>query len=260
MTEQIKCACTDFYEQDAVKYLLGDSFHPGGLNLTKKLGQELSLHETDQVLDIASGEGTSAIFMARTFGCGVTGVDLSMANLELAQKKADENCLSNVLFRLGDAEKLPTADQEFSSVISECAFCTFPDKKTAAAEMFRVLKPGGKVGITDMVVEQETLPEEMKTLLYHAACVADARTAEGYNEILKNAGFQDLKYFDHSYTLNEMLSDIRKKLLFAELAVGLKKLDLGEIDFANVKRILAEAEDLVKRGVIGYGIITGVRE
>lgn len=260
MTEQIKCACTGFYEQDAVKYLLGDSFHPGGLDLTKKLGQAIALQENDQVLDIASGEGTSAFFMAQTFGCMVTGVDLSRANLELAQKKAAENGLHKVFFRLGDAEKLPVANKEFSSVISECAFCTFPDKKTAAAEMYRVLKPGGKVGITDMVVEQETLPEEMKTLLYHAACVADARTAEGYIGILESAGFRNLQYFDHSYTLNEMLNDIRKRLLLAELAVGLKKMDLGDIDFANVKKILAEAEDLVKRGVIGYGIITGVKE
>lgn len=260
MSEQIKCACVNFYEQDSVKYLLGESFHPGGTDLTEKMGRQLKLNSTDHVLDVASGEGTSAIFLAQTFGCAVTGVDLSTANLKIAIQIAFDKNISNIFFQLGDAEKLPVPDSEFSTVVSECAFCTFPDKETAAQEMFRVLAPGGKLGITDMIVDQESLPEEMKTLLYHAACIADARKADGYIDILRQVGFQDLQYFDHSYTLNEMINNVRKRLLFAEIAIGLKKLDLGEVDLAKVKRILAKAEDLVKRGIIGYGLITGIRK
>ncbi|MCL4442267.1 MAG: methyltransferase domain-containing protein [Firmicutes bacterium] len=148
MSERIKCACTSFYEQDAVKYLLGESFHPGGVDLTHKLGLALGLKNSDTVLDVASGQGTSAVFLARTFGCSVTGVDLSKANIEVAEKNAADSGVSNVLFRAGDAEKLPASDQEFCAVVSECAFCTFPDKETASKEIYRVLKAGGKGGIT----------------------------------------------------------------------------------------------------------------
>ncbi|MFZ3172420.1 MAG: methyltransferase domain-containing protein [Carboxydocellales bacterium] len=260
MTGNIKCACTNFYEQDAVKFLLGESFHPGGVDLTAKLGQLLGLHPADKVLDVASGQGTSAIFLAQTVGCTITGIDLSLENIKVGQQKAAENNLVNVFFRPGDAEKLPAANQEFSVVVSECAFCTFPDKQTAAEEMFRVLKPGGKVGITDMIVDQDSLPEAMKTLLYQAACIADAHTAEEYLNILGAVGFQNLQFYDHSYTLTEMINNVRKRLLMAELAVGLKKLDLGELDFAAVKKMLAEAEGLVKKGIIGYVIITGEKE
>ncbi len=260
MNEQIKCACTNFYEDSTVKYLLGDIFHPGGLELTEKLGELLHLSSTNTVLDVASGEGISAIFLAKIFGCSVTGVDLSTANIKLAQQKVKESSLGNVHFKNGDAEKLPALDGEFSTVVSECAFCTFPDKTTAAGEMYRVLKPGGKIGITDMVVDQDSLPDDMKTLLYHAACVADARTAEEYITIFENAGFQRVKYYDCSYTLNEMTSNIRKQLLLAKLAVGLKKLNLGEIDSSHAKKMLAQAEDLMQKGVIGYGIIIAERE
>jgi len=259
VSEYIKCACTGFYEQDAIKYLLGESFHPGGVDLTEKLGRTLGLNNADTLLDVASGQGTSAIFLARTFGCCVTGVDLSKTNVELSEKKAADNSLSNVFFRIGDAEKLPAGDREFSAVVSECAFCTFPDKESAAKEMFRVLKPGGKIGITDMTVDQEKLPDDMKTVLYHAACIADARTASGYISILEDAGFQNLQSHDHSHTLAEMIVPVRKRLLLAELAVGLKKMDWGDIDFKKIKKLLTEAEQLIKQGVIGYAMITGVK-
>lgn len=260
MSESIKCACTSFYEQNAVQYLLGESFHPGGVDLTEKLGRTLGLTGSDTVLDVASGQGTSTVFLARTFGCSVTGVDLSQANLKTAEQKAADSGLSDVFFRVGDAEKLPASDQEFCAVVSECAFCTFPDKETASREMYRVLKSGGKVGITDMTVDQGQLPEEMKTLLYHAACIADARSAGDYVDILASAGFKDLKVEDHSYTLNEMVDSVRKRVLFAELAVGLKKLDLGDVNLKEVKRLLVEAEGLIKQGIIGYVMITGIKE
>lgn len=260
MSEQIKCACASFYEQDAVKYLLGESFHPGGVDLTAKLGRQLGLTGSDNVLDVASGQGTSSIFMAGAFGCSVTGIDLSRINIAMAEQKAAENGLHKVFFRIGDAEKLPVSDGEFSAVISECAFCTFPDKETAAKEMYRVLQPGGKIGITDMIVEQGKLPAAMKTALYHAACIADASTQEEYLRIFEAAGFNKLRYYDHSYTLTEMLTTIRKRLLFAEIAVGLKKLNLGDLDFRQLKKLLSDAELLIQQGVLGYGIITGIKE
>jgi arsenite methyltransferase len=253
----IKCACTNFYESDVVKYLLGDSFHPGGLDLTEKLGEAVGLKSTDRVLDVASGQGASACFLASTFGCQVTGVDLSEKNLIVAQARAiDEQVEGQVNFVTGDAESLPFSDNQYDVVVSECAFCTFPSKEIAAREMYRTLKPGGSMGFTDMAVDQKRLPEEMKSLLFHAACIADARSVEEYHQILGEAKFTELTVIDCREGLVEMVSAIKQRLFMAELAAGLKKLNL-DIDFAQGKRWLAQAEELIKSGVISYVLITG---
>lgn len=258
MDNQIKCSCVSFYENDFTKFLLGDAFHPGGLELTGRMAGEIGLNTHDLVLDIACGQGATAIYLARNFGCQVLGVDLSEANLSLAAEKAKVQVMDGkITFLKGDAERLPVEEGSCSAVISECAFCTFPDKDTAASEMLRVLKPGGRLGLTDMTVDRARLPVEMQTLLFRAACIADARTAEEYQQILAGASFTGLNATDCSETLFELTDNIRRKLLMAELAVGLKKLDLGEVDFGKAKQWLAMAEELIRGGVIGYVLITG---
>lgn len=258
MDNQIKCSCVSFYENDFTKFLLGDAFHPGGLELTGRMAGEIGLNAHDLVLDVACGQGATAVYLARNFGCQVLGVDLSEANLSLAGEKAKSQGVENrTRFLKGDAEGLPVGEGICSAIISECAFCTFPDKATAASEMFRVLRPGGRLGLTDMIVDRARLPEEMQTLLFRAACIADARTAEEYQQILAGAGFTGFNATDCSETLFELTDKIRRRLLMAELAVGLKKLDLGEVDFGKAKRWPAMAEELIRGGVIGYVLITG---
>ena len=85
MEEQsVKQCCATFYGSDFARMLLGDSFHPGGTRLTERLGELLALTSQSQVLDVASGRGTSAFHLAKTFGCKVTGIDLSEENVRLA--------------------------------------------------------------------------------------------------------------------------------------------------------------------------------
>ena len=82
MEEQsVKQCCATFYGSDFARMLLGDSFHPGGTRLTERLGELLALTSQSQVLDVASGRGTSAFHLAKTFGCKVTGIDLSEENV-----------------------------------------------------------------------------------------------------------------------------------------------------------------------------------
>src|SRR6266581_4141441 len=141
----VKACCAAVYQNDYVRLLLGNSFHPGGAELTGHLGEVLGLGPADHVLDVASGKGTSAFVLADAFGCRVTGLDYGERNV--AEANAANHPLCN--FRPGDAERLPFPDASFDAVISECAFCTFPDKPTAAGEMQRVLKPYGRLGLTD---------------------------------------------------------------------------------------------------------------
>jgi ubiquinone/menaquinone biosynthesis C-methylase UbiE len=258
MDNAVKCSCSNFYENDLTRFLLGDILHPGGLELTDKLTTKLRLRQHDRVLDVASGRGITAMHIARNFGCSVAGIDLSQANLSAAISIARTERLTNqVGFCHGDAEHLPVEDSSFDAVISECAFCTFPDKRSAAKEMFRVLRPGGRLGLTDMTVDQSCLPEEMKTLIFWSACIADARPAQEYQKILSGVGFTGLRVEDHSPVLLKLTEQIRKRLLMAELAVALKKLNLEEVDFQKGKHWLSMAEKLIQEGVIGYVLITG---
>src|SRR5713226_9353891 len=102
----VKACCAAAYQNDYVRLLLGDSFHPGGAELTRHLGEVLGLGPGDHVLAVASGRGTSAFVLADTFGCRVAGVDYGDRNV--AEANATNHPLCD--FRAGDAEQLPFPD------------------------------------------------------------------------------------------------------------------------------------------------------
>src|SRR5260370_41234408 len=87
-SKNVKQCCAQLYESDFAKILLGDSFHPGGLRLTERLGSLLDLTPESQVLDVASGNGTSAFFLAERFGCHVVGIDYGAQNIAQANSRA----------------------------------------------------------------------------------------------------------------------------------------------------------------------------
>src|SRR5260370_39212224 len=149
--ETLKQCCAKLYESDLAKVLLGDSFHPGGLRLTERLGSLLRLRPESHVLDVASGKGTTALFLAERFGCHVVGIDYSGQNIAAANQLASGKRLSSLVrFQCGDAEGLRFPDKSFDAIICECAYCTFPNKTDAAREFARVLCPGGRVGLSDL--------------------------------------------------------------------------------------------------------------
>ena len=187
--EEVKSCCARLYETDLVRNLLGESFHPGGLRLTTRIGQLLGLSRSSRLLDVASGKGDSALHLAETFGCEVVGIDYSSANVSFANKAALERGVAGrVTFQQADAERLPFADGTFDGVLCECAYCTFPDKRGAASEFYRVLGPNGRVGMSD-IVRAEVIPPDLDTLLAWVACIADAQPAERYAELLSSAEF-----------------------------------------------------------------------
>src|SRR5258708_37049395 len=107
MNEDLKSCCATLYESDFARLLLGDSFHPGGLRLTQRLGEQLQLGPRARVLDAASGKGESAIFLARRFGCEVVGIDFGAANVkEAGDRAAAAGVAELVSFRQGDAGEI----------------------------------------------------------------------------------------------------------------------------------------------------------
>jgi SAM-dependent methyltransferase len=269
---EIKICCATFYQSDIVRMLLGDVLHPGGLALTSHLGEVIGLDPADRVLDVGCGRGASAVHLAERFGCHVTGLDYGAENVAAAKAHAAAKGVAHLTtFRRGDAEGLPFDDSSFDAVISECSFCTFPDKATAAAEMARVLrcpepfdvtqdKPaegrsGGRLGLTDMTVSG-LLPDDIQSLLAWVACVAGAGTPEDYVATLQTASLTDFTVEDQRDALLEMVNNVRRKLLGVELAAGLGKLELGDLDLSEGKRLARHAVELIEDGIVGYTLIT----
>lgn len=248
-TNQVKSCCAAVYESDFARMLLGDSFHPGGLALTQRLGELLELKPAMRVLDVASGKGDSARFIAERFGCEVVGVDYSAANV------AGPTGNARVTFVQGDAERLDFPDASFDIVICECAFCTFPDKAAAAGEFARVLRPNGRMGLSDLT-RNGPLPRDLEGLLAWIACIADALPIAEYSAYFTQAGFTIGTVEPHNEALAQMARDIQGRLMGIELASKLNKLDLAGADLEEAKRLARAAANAIREGLLGYTLIT----
>lgn len=256
----MKQCCANVYGSAAAKYLLGDSFHPGGLRLTEELAGHLVLTPDSLVLDVASGKGTSAFFLAQKFGCRVVGVDLSEENVQQANADALAKGLSEtVKFLLGDAESLPFASDAFDGVLCECAFCTFPNKSVAAAEFYRVLKTGGRVGMSDITKDGTHLPG-LDGLIAWIACIGDAQSLDQYANWLTKANLEVTVSQPRDHYLQEMVQAIRGKLLVADVLIGLKKLDLPGLDLREAKAFSKAALDAIAANRLGYGVMVACKD
>jgi len=253
--EEIKACCAAVYESDWARLLLGDSFHPGGLSLTGQLGALAGIESGQRVLDVASGSGASAIYLSDRFGCEVVGIDYSRSSVTAANAAASEAGLADqVRFESGDAERLPFEDNSFDAIICECAFCTFPDKPTATSEFFRVLQPGGRLGLSD-ITRNGPLPAELESLFAWISCFADAQPIERYVGYLESAAL----IVDHIENRDEALIqktiDVQSKLFGAEMLVKLNKIDLPGIDLRQARRVARSASRAIADGKLGYALI-----
>jgi len=251
----LKSCCADLYASGWARLILGDSLHPGGAALTGRLGQLMELRPGMRVLDVAAGRGASVLQLARDFGCDVVGIDYSTANMAGARLEALAGGLeARAAFAAGDAERLPCADGRFDAVTCECAFCTFPDKPGAAAELARVLRPGGAAGLADLVRRRQ-LPAGLDDLLAWIACIADARPPEEYARHLAAAGFEVIAMDDHDHALADLVRTVRLRLIGAQAAARLKGVELPALDLRRAGDLARAAERAVADGSLGYMLI-----
>lgn len=251
--EQVKSCCTTAYSSDLVAMLLGEAYHPGGLALTRRLADQLALRPGQAVLDVASGPGTTARLLAAEYGVQVAGVDLSPANVAAATAAATD--LARVRFQVGDAERLPVPDASVDAVLCECAFCTFPDKPTAAAEFARVLRPGGRVGITDVTAEPDRLPPSLSGLAARVACIADARPAAGYAALLAGAGLRVRATGErHDPALTRMIDQIEARLKLVAITAPERATAFG-LDLDRADEVIATARTAISDGILGYTLL-----
>src|SRR5258708_6902009 len=252
--EVLKSCCADAYSGEWARLVLGDAFHPGGAALTEHLGRVLGVAPGMRVLDVAAGKGTSALLLARTFGCAVVGVDYAEASVREAAAGAEAAGLAHLVrFEQGDAERLDFLDGAFDAVICECAFCTFPDKRAAAQELARVLRSGGVLGLSDLT-RSGAVPAELQGLLAWIACIADALPLAKYVRILADAGLAVTLTEAHDEALAQLVRDVRAKLMGAELLVRLKQIELPG-DFEQARALARAAARAIDAGTFGDALL-----
>jgi len=184
---------------------------PEGANLGLGCGNPValaSLKKGETVMDLGSGPGFDCFLAANKVGKegSVIGVDMTPEMLDKARENARKGNYTNVEFRLGEIENLPAADNSVDAVISNCVINLAPDKKRVFKEAFRVLKPGGRLMVSDIVLTKE-LPDNIKdSIEAYIGCLAGAISKDEYIMAIRSAGFRDVRIVGESYYL-ELMND-----------------------------------------------------
>ena len=170
---------------------------PEGSNMGLGCGNPLtiaSLKQGETVLDLGSGGGFDCFLSSKSVGKTgkVIGVDMTPEMISKARENAEKGGFTNTDFRLGEIEHLPVADATVDVIISNCVINLSPEKEKVFAEAFRVLKPGGRLAVSDVVSSVE-LPEEQKNdLSLYSGCIAGASSIDEIHTLLHNAGFSKI--------------------------------------------------------------------
>ncbi len=157
-----------------------------------------SLGEGEVVLDLGCGAGFDCFLASSKVGPTgkVIGVDMTPEMLDRARESARRGGYENVEFRLGEIEHLPVADGSVDAVISNCVVNLSTDKPQVFREVFRVLKPGGRLMVSDVVLLEDLPPAVKASVEAYVACVAGAARKEVYLQAIRDAGLQDVRVVD----------------------------------------------------------------
>jgi ubiquinone/menaquinone biosynthesis C-methylase UbiE len=171
---------------------------PEGANMGLGCGNPIaigSLKAGETVVDLGSGGGFDCFLAAKEVGetGKVIGVDMTPDMISKSRRNAEKIGTKHVEFRLGEIENLPVADNSVDIIMSNCVINLSPEKLSVYREAYRVLKPGGRLAISDIVATAKLPDEVQKNLALVAACVGGAATIDDTVELLKETGFQNVK-------------------------------------------------------------------
>ncbi|MGH2952739.1 MAG: class I SAM-dependent methyltransferase [Solirubrobacterales bacterium] len=255
----VKACCAAVYEHPAVRWLLGDELHPGGEATTRRALELIGASAGERLLDVASGNGASAMLAAWDFGCLVAGIDYGALAVGDAQREAEAAGLTErVGFVVGDAEALPFSDGEFDAVLCECSLCTFPQKARAVGEMRRVLCSGGRLAISDVVVDRARLPNGLDGALATIACVGEALPTRGYEDLLADAGLRVVAVESRPDDAAALAERVHERLRGARL-LGIEGIPRSPIDTDRAIELAGAARQAIADGALGYAIFAAER-
>ena len=226
------CASTDL-AQDIIKRIGYTEEElkavPEGANLGLGCGNPValaSLRGGETVLDLGSGAGFDCFLAGNKVGKNgrVIGVDMTPEMIEKARNNTKEGNYGNVEFRLGEIENLPVADNSVDVVISNCVINLSPDKRRVFKEAFRVLKPNGRIMVSDIVLLKE-LPDFIKdSIEAYIGCLSGAILKDEYIEAIREAGFQEVSIAEEtSFPIECMANDPTAKAVIKNLTIPPEK-------------------------------------
>ena len=204
---------------------------PEGANLGLGCGNPValaSLKERDVVLDLGSGAGFDCFLSAKKVGKGgrVIGIDMTPEMLEKARENAEKGGFDNVEFRLGEIEHLPVADNSVDAVISNCVINLVPDKRAVFSDAFRVLKPGGRLMVSDIVLLGELPAAILESVAAYVGCLAGAVMKDEYIDAIESAGFADVGLTDEKpFPIKLMANDPTVKAVIENLNIPSEELE-----------------------------------
>ena len=204
---------------------------PQGSNLGLGCGNPValaSLKEGDAVLDLGSGAGFDCFLAANKVGKEgkVIGVDMTPEMIDKARENAKKANYENVEFRLGEIENIPAADNSVDVVISNCVINLSPDKRRVFKEAFRVLKPGGRLMVSDIVLMKE-LPDFIRNSVEaYVGCISGAIMKKEYIGAIREAGFREIKVIDEtSFPIEDLANDPTAKAVVDKMDAPTGKLE-----------------------------------
>jgi ubiquinone/menaquinone biosynthesis C-methylase UbiE len=248
---------TSVADVDKLMYECGiQVLHPGGLEKSGQMAQACGVGHGKLVLEVGIGRGTTACYLAPTYGCRLIGVDTSSSMIEAAREKAGEQGVEkHVSFCAADACRLPSENGQFDVVLVECV-TTLLDRARAFPELVRVLKPGGRLGDLEMTYQKEP-SEEFARKLHQTWGGFTSMTLEGWRKLFEQHGLETVEVNDFSDVLDDFSRQIGGQL---GLSGGLKlawrlMLDSGlRTSMKEYKRIFEHGA-----GIFGYAYLVGVK-
>ena len=214
---------------------------PAGSNLGLGCGNPIafaSLKEGETVLDLGSGAGFDCFLASKIVGPRgkVIGVDMTQEMVARARANADHGGYSNVEFRSGEIEALPVEDNCIDVIISNCVINLVPDKEKAFQEAFRVLRPGGRLMVSDIVL-LKGLPDFVKqSIKAYVGCIAGALRRDRYLDAIKSAGFKEVCVMQESiFPLDCMTNDPTGQAILKSLEGSAEEIKKVEGCISSVK-------------------------
>jgi arsenite methyltransferase len=247
-----KCDILDFMAQHMGMKVL----HPGGFQATNRLLHAMRLEGEPSLLDIAGGKGTSSLYFAKKLGCDVTGIDMNEGLLSTAKKDARKRRIRNrIVFKTGNAEALPFEDNTFNAAVFQAALVLVDDMEKAVSEAFRVIQPGGTLGLLEICWLKEPTREllEIAKKDVCAYCIARAKSVRDWSDLITRAGF----------TINHLSSySMKSQRVGSGETIGtMMKAIFKMAGDPAIRNRIRKLNDFFRKakGYLGYAIAVGIK-